>query len=550
MKKFYFITALAFAASTAMAQGIASVCVADADAASLSRSGDGTRKLYVVGSHTTKAAELTDQMETALPSKDEIIKSQPEGTLYKNMYRSANVYVAYGTAATNRVYDGYAGDIVVSADGKKLYMKNPFVKFAPGTWIVGDLDEEGNVEFKFPQAVYHEEGDNGELTGYAWKMSVTGGAIAIDDTSQSVKYKWTGTSLTQANQSEVIGFTNENREWLGYGVFQNTFSTVSEKPAKPTDMSNAADYRMTYYDMSGNTATTLLKVVTEGNDMYIGGIYNPDFWMKGTIDGNTVTFFGPQYLGVNNATTHDYMMPFDIDTSQATEYIEFQYSSALGKMSSKGTIEVNIGKSNLSSLAMYVYPYLEKVNFTVGTPAKPEIKGVMPYGSDPNEPEIAAVLYELNNKTVTGGELNENNIYYRLYLDGELQTFGLPNYRYLKADMTEIPYAFTDSYTNMMNGSKGWDFQVIDGQQYIYIYKPFSQVALQAVYEDGDKLYESQLANYTVTAINDAVSDEATVTGVTYHDLSGRTLTAPAKGISLKTITYANGQTKTVKVMK
>ena len=75
--------------------------------------------------------KVTAKEGIALPPVSDIISTQPEGTLYKNMSRSCNGF-DYGI---ERKYDSYAGDIVVSSDGKKLYMKNPMLCFSTG-WIV------------------------------------------------------------------------------------------------------------------------------------------------------------------------------------------------------------------------------------------------------------------------------------------------------------------------------------------------------------------------------------------------------------------------------
>ena len=263
-----------------------------------------------------------------------------------------------------------------------------------------------------------------------------------------------------------------------------------------------------------------------------------------------MTFPSGQYLGVNNGSTHAYMMAYDLNTYQTMSSLSFGYDASAGLLSSDGALEVNIGKNNMSSLGMFVYPYLEKVDYTVDAPAYPLITGVVAYGSDPNEPEMAAVVYKLSNESASGQQLNEANIYYNIYLDGELQTFNESEYKYLKADMTDIPYAFADSYVDMFSGTKGWDFKVQDEQQYIYFYKPFSQVGIQAMYVDGDKTYKSSLVTYDVTGICNDLTTGAVEKSVSYTDLGGRKVAAPTKGVYLKTVTYSDGTTKTVKVLK
>ena len=54
----------------------------------------------------------------------------------------------------------------------------------------------------------------------------------------------------------------------------------------------------------------------------------------------------------------------------------------------------------------------------------------------------------------------------------------------------------------------------------------------------------------TSTGISQAVLDKGEVTSITYYALNGSRLNAPAKGISIRKITYSNGKTATDKVIK
>lgn len=54
----------------------------------------------------------------------------------------------------------------------------------------------------------------------------------------------------------------------------------------------------------------------------------------------------------------------------------------------------------------------------------------------------------------------------------------------------------------------------------------------------------------TSTGISQTVLDKGEVTSITYYALNGSRLNAPAKGISIRKITYSNGKTATDKVIK
>lgn len=496
----------------------------------------------MIGANHDGVQTVMKAADTALPDPSELISEQPEGTLYKNMYRSANLYVAVGSATTNRSYDGYAGDMVVSNDGKRLYVKDPFIKLAPGTWIVGDLDENGIVEFHFPQVIYNKGG----IIGYAWKMNISSDGIVPDADTQTVKFKWADNKLTQVTPSDVIGMTDANQEWMGYGAAQSEYAVVTDLAANPTDESKADTYKMTYYDLSGNTLTATLKVLVDGSDIYIGGIQRPEFWMKGTISGTTASF-PAQYLGVNGST-HAYMMPFNPNTYQFMNSLDFTYDAAKGTLACEQALEVNIGKVNMSALNMYVSPSLVKTTYAAGKPATPVITYVMEYNKE--DENLAAVIYQLSNLSADGQQMDQDKLFFNIYLDGELQTFSPSAYDYLKADMTDVPYAYADSYTNMFTGEKGFDFVVKNGCQLVYLYRDFRKVGVKAIYVDGDTRTESDMAEWLTSGVRDLPVDDADGQVVAYYDLSGRKVNRPEHGLYLKAVRHADGSVHTVKVKK
>ena len=488
--------------------------------------------------------KTVSKLESALPDASTVIDKQPEGTLYENMYHSANVYVVYGNSTSNRLYDGYVGNVVVSADGKKIYMKDPFIKLAPGTWLEGDLSEDGTAEFKFPQVIYNKGG----VVGYAWKLTIANSNIAPDQTTQSVKFNWDGKTLSQQTSTDLIGMLNENNEWMGYGASQSNYSVMTDVVAKPDDESKAATYRMTYYNEEGGMMTASTRVVVDGSDIYIGGIFGKDLWIKGTVNGSKATF-STQYMGVYSNASHAYMMPFDADSYNVASTLEFSYNATTGKLSTDKAILINLGKTRLSALGMYISPSLSKVNYTVEAPATPVILQCSPVGYEGGD--YGVIVYKLSTSSVSGKQLDQDNIYYNIYLDDELQTFTTSKYSYIKNDITDVPYQFSDSYVNPMSGSHGMDLIADNGQQVIFIYKKYSKLGVKAFYLDGDKKYESALAEKTVTTgIDNAVAEGQEVESTVYTDLNGARVAVPTHGVYLKTVTYKNGEKKTVKVLK
>ena len=501
MRKFYTLIAMMFATATAMATTATTLPL------------DGGQK-------------VTAKEGIALPPVSDIISTQPEGTLYKNMSRSCNGF-DYGI---ERKYDSYAGDIVVSSDGKKLYMKNPMLCFSTG-WIVGDLDAEGNVEFKFPQVIYNQTQDASgaayELTGYAWKMinDTENKKFMLDEASQTVKFKWADNKLTQVNPDDVIGMGNESGTWMGYATWENQFSVITATPVQPAASLKATTYTMTYVDpVSDNasegeqTGTTEVSVIFDGSDVYLGKFYT-NCWIKGTLSGNKITFPARQYLGMEslgeNINLHEYMLAFTMSEDQTTS-----------------TLADNL-----------VFDYNAE---TGDKPAAPMIFDML---YNPSE-NMIAVAYANSNLSEDGKEMNKKKIFYNIYLDGELQTFTPSVYKNLAADMTDIPYQFYDIDYKQNSGAVGYDFMIYQDLQFVYFYKEFNKIGIKAVYVDGDTRIESDITERFTSGIDNARSEGKNVESITYTDMSGRRVAEPEKGIFVQTIKYTDGEVKTVKVVK
>lgn len=548
MKRFYFVIALALAAATTWAQTKA----------------DGTMPFAKVNSYATSAQTFsatakTIAKATTLPDASQIISEQPEGTLYKAMYRECAAF----NNGYRKEYDGMATDIVVSKDGKKMYIGNPMGVMDTG-WIVGDIGEDGIVSFNFPQVIYHQEANEAmdipEITYYAWNSDVDMENYKVPlAASQTVKFTWDGTTLKQQTPKECISMGDADGKFSGYGSSDNVISVMTEKPVTLPAGIQSTTYKMAYTDYY--TKTDMQKnvsVAIDGNDIYLGKFYN-NYWIKGTINGSKVTFPSEQYLGSEKISyaNHEYFLVFDSQTYQSVGNMEFDYDKTAGTLTSSQILGVNQGKKYAALIEVWMNPTLTDAHFVTAAPATPVIVSVMPYGAEEGS-NVGAMAYQLSTKTDDGQELNSDNIYYNVYLDGKLTTFSAPTYQCLSAPLTDIPFGFYDYYTQQSSGAIGYDFAVYNGMQYIYFYNSFNTVGLKAMYIDNETgvKYESPTVTYdvttgsTTTGISAAVADNGAVKSVEYYDLSGRKVSEPLKGIYMKTVEYANGKASTIKIVK
>lgn len=142
--------------------------------------------------------------------------------------------------------------------------------------------------------------------------------------------------------------------------------------------------------------------------------------------------------------------------------------------------------------------------------------------------------------------LDPSHLYYNLYIDDELVTFSPDDYQNLKTEMTDVPYSFSDQYEF---------YKYDENHRTIYFYKDVKKkIGMEAVYVDGNLRFGSGITEYYPNGDPTGVDmTEATVKqikSVDFYDLSGRKLSAPAKGICIRTITYTDGSKASRKIVK
>ena len=205
----------------------------------------------------------------------------------------------------------------------------------------------------------------------------------------------------------------------------------------------------------------------------------------------------------------------------------------------------NVGPTTLSIINDYVAPGLVAFDEVPAVPANPI------FNNDDimvNTASGWAVLhFTIPTVDVDGNKLNENKLYYNIYLDDEVFTFDPEDYIGLSNAMTDIPYKFEDNINfDIYMGN--------DGRHTVYIYNTdFGMVGVQSIYTAGDEVNRSEVVcveNPTYSGINE-VATGAQVVNTRYYDLTGRELPkAPATGIYLQCATYSDGTTATIKVVK
>ena len=304
-----------------------------------------------------------------------------------------------------------------------------------------------------------------------------------------------------------------------------------------------------YQDIQGG------QVYVDGNDVYMNLLTcGYEAWVKGTKDGNTVTFPGGQFVNLGAFLTYQ---PFYTDGTTDEEGYLYIYPCDYvmtydPESNTYVTAEVE-GKDlycglNTPDGSLYTYSF----DYTVGKPVEGAAVPADPYDLDiyySDYYEQYVLSYYLDPFDVDGRILNTNNLAYYIYLDDEIYTLTPEVFSALTEEMTLIPYDFTDN----------WDISA----GILYVAEPLlTSLGVQAVYTVGEEVNYSNVVSidlegnvYTTPApqLNpDALSNvnAKQITSIAIYDAEGRKLEAAQKGVNIVKMIASDGTVKAVKMYK
>lgn len=239
----------------------------------------------------------------------------------------------------------------------------------------------------------------------------------------------------------------------------------------------AEDYVMSYTDEDNAAFAIPVQVAVDGNDVYFQGLstYLPEAWVKGTKDGNTVTFPAMQYMGEYSY----YGSVYAFYNGAAV----FTYDAEAETYSAQGEIYGVLADRYYDG--HFFNPVLKKVVEKAGMPANPAITAITPtqYGD--------VIEFNVPLTDVEGNSLLAAKLSYQFYIDIEKEVsplvFTTADYTYLTEDMSVIPFGFTENYDFYSN--------------FIYLnmnHKNWNKVGIKSIYTGGGETNETEIQWYTI----------------------------------------------------
>jgi hypothetical protein len=494
---------------------------------------------------------------TAHPSPDASsgVIHQPEGNA--KQYVGSNItYMKYYYWTYSFADAGIASEIVFDQDSQNVYIKDPISAVITNTYISGTYTD-SKMSFTFPQIIIEDNGS----PYYVHRMvydehnSHTDDPVYTIDDSQPVTFTIDADGTITCNLTDekvIIGMTDENDEWLGYGNYNMRYEPFEKELLRITDM--PADFASTLQNwcIIGKTSQDV-KVSHYGDKCYIAGLDadNEDALVVGAIDGNTVTIESGQYLGIDpDYNYYKYFYGFTVESSDVffgntykfDPIVTFTLNDDRDMLTCEndgfGIFGGNLNDQDMvESYSIHEGSRIQLIPDNISLQPKPAYDLEF-YSED----GISMLYFSFDAQNIDGWTLNPNYLYYRVYIGNDIFTLTPDTYCGIDSELTDIGYS-----QEILDADGAYDVSA-EETRYIYFYSAVENPGIQTVYKYNDEEYVSRIvyANGQTDLRTIAAPEPAEAT---YSDLMGRPIANPAGGIYLRTVRTANGTIKTDKIM-
>lgn len=279
-----------------------------------------------------------------------------------------------------------SGTAIIAFNGNDVYLQSPVAGYSSGTWVKGTKD--GNtITFPLKQFLFYNT-DAGY--GLYITMADIDESANNDLDAESITYTISedGKTITQngttATRTLAVAWSDDDTVY-SYGAPGGEYGTVftwdSEYVPTPTvlvELPDGAEVETWYASGSGSAVPpSEVKVAFAGSDVFVGGLFSsfPTSWIKGTIDGNKVTFESLQYIG-------DYG-EYNIWVIGADSEGNLTQSFTMTYDADANTLTLDQGQyllANASDIQMYYLSFYTELTIKKESPA-PVIVDALPYSN-------------------------------------------------------------------------------------------------------------------------------------------------------------------------
>jgi hypothetical protein len=317
-------------------------------------------------------------------TKDEHgIITDPDEGVTKYYKRAGTGYYASNGFVYNEDQSGIV-TIVECEDAGTVYIKDPVSHYAQGTWVKGTKD--GNtITVAGAQPLAWNSSYSATLSlnwgnvqttqnGNTYLRGEGDITFTVDDEAGTI-------TLDGSSADKIIAvFWDDDNSWSGWGDYGTVWTVDPNYQPASTDLivlPDGAEVQQWYAEGAGLTdVPTDVKVAFVGNEVYISGLTSnfPTAWIKGTLEGTTVTFSGLQFVGMYNSTMPIWAVGADSQTGALQDFTMTYDSEAKTLTLDEGQILV----FNAADDKMYYLSYIQSLTIYAEEPA-PAVIDELPY---------------------------------------------------------------------------------------------------------------------------------------------------------------------------
>ena len=279
-----------------------------------------------------------------------------------------------------------------------------------------------------------------------------------------------------------------------------------------------------------------------------------DAVIKCSVSNGKVTVPTRQYLGADeNYNSHVYVLTGDafVQTQGESSFFNYELMPSIQmNVAESGnnfaaeyptSLVVNAGPNSLYIISDVVAPAFEEMEDKPMTPADP----IFTAEDITKSTNFHKLKFTIPTVDVNGKDLNTNELYYNVYYNDAPYEFTPELLIGLTESITDIPYAFSDSYYDII-------FSASTGRHTVYFYdKEYKIIGVQSIYRGGGEERRSNVVWVVnpATSITDVAASRP-VKSVDYFNMAGQRISQPTAGICIKRVVYADGSVEAEKVVK
>ena len=220
-----------------------------------------------------------------------VITEQPAGEL-KTYDRAGYAYYVVNDYVRRGAQTGTMD--IVFAEGNEVYIKDPLSKLIVNTWVKGTLSDDGTtITLPMGQNIQYDTEVGQPIALKMMEYDEDYEEMSVLSTAQ-VTYTISEDKITLNGTGKYLcmgAVWATSNEWAGFADYSSVYTpAVTDVLVEVPEGLETEVFKFNY-----NT-----NVGVDGNDVYIQGILAdmPNAWIKGTREGNIVTFESGQYLGL------------------------------------------------------------------------------------------------------------------------------------------------------------------------------------------------------------------------------------------------------------